>query len=188
MYHAFLNEELSSFQMSCHVLAQTLTFCLVQDLSEESANLQENRKAPQIQFHTGLDYATFWSSMRSLVHVTRRYLSHVVLIRAVVPSDIRRGSKFGLHKAWLTIRGTEAVGEVVWGSPCKNKQTNTHKKNSYQLCRMELELWSVQEVLSLNICPGVCTVCTMRISHPGCQSCTWVHLSGSWPRGHDKGS
>lgn len=51
--------------------------------------------------------------------VTRPYLRHVIIIRAVVASDVGRDSKLGLHKAWLTIWGTEAVGEVVRGSPCK---------------------------------------------------------------------
>lgn len=42
-HHAFLDEELGSFQGPCHVLAKSLSLLLIQDLSVEGANLQKKQ-------------------------------------------------------------------------------------------------------------------------------------------------
>lgn len=182
--------------MPCHVLAQTLTFSIVENLGEESANLQENRKqfrkAQHVQSHT---YR--WGQ-------TSQYLCHIILIRAVVAPDVRRDFKLGLQKALLTIWGAEAVGVVVRSSPFI-KIIIKKSLISSVLWNWNRELWSVLEFSAefgyLSRCvpmhdewewikleqQSVYKAC-VRNSHPGCQSCTWVHLSGSWPRVHDKGN
>lgn len=43
-HHAFLDEELGSFQGPCHVLAKSLSLLLIQDLSVEGANLQKTHR------------------------------------------------------------------------------------------------------------------------------------------------
>lgn len=42
-HHAFLDEELGSFQGPCQVLAKSLSLLLIQDLSVEGANLQKTQ-------------------------------------------------------------------------------------------------------------------------------------------------
>lgn len=43
-HHAFLDEELGSFQGPGHVLAKSLSLLLIQDLSVEGANLQKTHR------------------------------------------------------------------------------------------------------------------------------------------------
>lgn len=43
-HHAFLDEELGSFQGPCHVLAKSLSLLFIQDLSVEGANLQKKHR------------------------------------------------------------------------------------------------------------------------------------------------
>lgn len=43
-HHAFLDEELGSFQGPCQVLAKSLSLLLIQDLSVEGANLQKTHR------------------------------------------------------------------------------------------------------------------------------------------------
>lgn len=126
-HHASLDEELSPLQGSCKVLAESLALLFVEHLGVKVANLQKKDKnrtwIQQKEVYSDMmsNRLSSWKSNKTSCKAVRKqwktsYLSNIIFIWTVVTGHIRVDLEFWFHTTSLDLRGTEAVGIVVWSS------------------------------------------------------------------------